>query len=296
MEVLSRITISCFALSYLLAFIVEFVRLYWRTSYKTFLSTGLLLVGCFTHTCYLVFKAKIDLAGGAPLSSWHAWCLIAAWIVAIVDLLLVLRLTKFVYSLFLLPVTLLLIVCAIWLRNEPSFSPLEARSVWNTIHGTLLLLGTVLVSLGFLAGLMYLLQDYRLKHKLKVWKRLNLPSLEWLDMSAETSLTISSVLLGLGVLSGIVLDLLKQGSGATGIKWTDPVVWTSFVLFLWLVVSLVFHWIYRPARRGRKVAYLVMASFAFLVAELVLVFSIGHGSNTDTTSHSPKAAVGEDSK
>jgi len=40
---------------------------------------------------------------------------------------------------------------------------------------------------------------------------------------------------------------------------------------------------YKPARRGRKVAYVVTISFLFLLLELVIVWQVGHGTDTHGT-------------
>jgi hypothetical protein len=44
-------------------------------------------------------------------------------------------------------------------------------------------------------------------------------------------------------------------------------------MFGWLVIANVFNWFYRPVRLGKKVAYLTVASFVFLIAAMtVLLF------------------------
>ena len=45
-----------------------------------------------------------------------------------------------------------------------SFPRDRAREMWGIAHGLMLLLGAVTVSLGFVAGLMYLVQSWRHKH------------------------------------------------------------------------------------------------------------------------------------
>ena len=51
---------------------------------------------------------------------------------------------------------------------------------------------------------------------------------------------------------------------------------SSGVLFIWLLIATVFNLYYRPARQGRKVAYLVLASFIFLAVEIGIVLGSGH--------------------
>ena len=64
------------------------------------------------------------------------------------------------------------------------------------LHGILLMVGTIAVCVGFLAGLMYLLQSYALKHSRSAVNRLRFPSLEWLERVNSRTLGISAVLIG----------------------------------------------------------------------------------------------------
>ena len=50
--------------------------------------------------------------------------------------------------------------------------------------------------------------------------------------------------------------------------WTDPVVLSLAAMLVWLIAAEVFRLVYPAARRGRKVAYLTLASFVFLVIAL----------------------------
>ncbi|MEX1223376.1 MAG: cytochrome c biogenesis protein CcsA, partial [Pirellulales bacterium] len=173
--------------------------------------------------------------------------------------------------LFLLPVVLGLIGVA-YLFDDRPFPVNRASQVWGTVHGVSLLLGTVVVILGFIAGVMYLVQSYRLKHKLPPSDRFKLPSLEWLETTINRSIAISTLLLAAGVLSGVILNVaIRVGRGASGLGWNDPVVWTSGLLFGWLMAAWIFSALYRPARQGRKVAYLTFATFGFLVLTLAVV-------------------------
>jgi hypothetical protein len=145
------------------------------------------------------------------------------------------------------------------------------------VHGVALLLGTVIVALGFVFGLMYLFQLRRLKaKKLAKSGQFRLPSLEWLQQYAEWSLIASACLLVIGLVSGIALNLTGTTDGKIVIPWQHPVIWTSAVLCGWLVVSSLASQFYRPAKNGRKVALLVLASFLFLVFELGIVWWFNH--------------------
>jgi len=89
-------------------------------------------------------------------------------------------------------------------------------------------------------------------------------------------LLVSTVFIGVGLLSGVLVNLINQRMGEAVLPWNDPVIVSSAILFAWLLVSMLFNLCYRPARQGRKVAYLVMASFLFLVVEFTIVLYVGH--------------------
>ena len=277
-EFLSRVTISCFGLSYLIVWMSELVRLYLPARIPRAISYIFLWVGLFAHTTYLVLRARQDLVLGPPLANWQSWCLVAAWILVVIVVYCFVRWSKFSYGVFLLPVVLVLLAAGYLLGDLPPFSSQNAKSVWRIIHGVALLLGTVAVCVGFLTGVMYLTHAYRLKQKKAPSRAFKLPSLERLQIASEQALVISSLLLTVGLISGILINLIEQNQRELVVQWNDPVVWSSGVLLLWLIASLAFQWLYRPARHGRKVAYLVVASFIFLIVELAIVLSVNHGS------------------
>jgi ABC-type uncharacterized transport system permease subunit len=128
--------------------------------------------------------------------------------------------------------------------------------------------GTVTVSVGFLAGLMYLAQSYALKHSRSVLNRLRFPSLEWLERINSRTLGISAFLIALGFASGLVMAVTKHRGDTSYALWRDPVVVSLAAMLAWLVIAEVFRLVYPAARRGRKVAYLTLASFVFLVIAL----------------------------
>lgn len=262
----------CFAASYGVALIVELIRASGRWNLRPLWSWIWMLAGLLAHTSYLVLQAKAGMdERGAPLSNWYHWCLIGAWALALVALLISFSRSKSAVQLFLLPLVLGLIGLARAFPKNELFTANDAARVWGILHGIGLLLGTVSVLVGFATGIMYLLQSRRLKKKLPPSKGLRLPSLEWLGRANERSLLYSAFFLTIGLLAGIVLNLVKQGATQTGLAWSDPTVGISAVLFGWLVLVTIFSLFYKPARLGRKVAYLTLANFVILALTLGMV-------------------------
>ena len=174
-------------------------------------------------------------------------------------------------GLFFLPVVLILIAVAYVFRDQAAFPRDRALRMWGVAHGLMLLLGTIAVSFGFAAGLMYLVQSWRLKHHVPPRAGLKLPSLEWLQTVNKQSLVYSSCFIALGLLAGIVLNAVR----GVAVPWTDSVVLSSALLLVWLLAATIFEWLYKPAQQGRKVAYLTVASFLFLALVMAVLFAGG---------------------
>ena len=276
------ISIVCFAASYAVALCLEVSRLFFRVSLRTAIMVGFVGAGILAHSIYLGREAQAGLAGGAPLSSWYHGCLILAWLLAVVMLVISIRQPTSAIGLILLPTILALIAIAQVFPRTSQLSSEAWHRLWSLSHGLALLLGTAAVVAGFIVGLLYLTQSYRLKHKLVRSTGLRLPSLERLQRISENALITSCVLLVVGLLAGMLLNLVS-GDEAT-LPWTDPVVWPSGLLLIWLLAALTFNAFYKPARQGRKVAYLTFASFVFLGIVLVILLCVpsSHGSTRET--------------
>ena len=251
--------------------------MFFQTKVRSFLRLGLAVAGLFAHTAFIVYHTQLTIDGGGIwLGSWLGWGLAVAWVLATSYLWLTLKKPTSLMGLFLLPITLLLIWGSSSLGSALPFSPDRAKSVWNMIHGGSFMLGTGAVALGCAFSIMYLINARRLKQKIS--RRFKLPSLEWLQTSAERSLFISTALFGGGLVSGIAMVVLNQTpkNVSSIASWNDPVIWSSAVLFAWLLSTTIFSMFYQPARQGKKIAYLMTISFLFLLLELFIVWQAGH--------------------
>jgi ABC-type uncharacterized transport system permease subunit len=116
----------------------------------------------------------------------------------------------------------------------------------------------------FAAGLMYLVQSNRLKHKRRPRFGLALPSLEQSERLNRGAITTAFPLLTFGLLIGVILDLAARRSLAgMPLGWNDPKVVSAGLM--WLVFAVLLHARFRPALRGRSVMLLTILAFAFLV-------------------------------
>jgi ABC-type uncharacterized transport system permease subunit len=263
---LSGVGIICFASSYAVAWVLEISRLLFRSGVRGAVMLGFAAAGLLAHTAFLYYR--VVNATAAPLSSEKDWFLVAAWATVVVYLCLALAHPRIPFGVFLLPLALGLIGAgALWAPAAP-LAREPASKIWGALHGIAIVLAVVCILVGFVAGLMYLVQSRRLKHKRLPSGRLRLPSLEWLERTNSRAIVASWLMLAAGVLSGMVLNRINVADQSAKLPWTDPVVLSTWLMFLWLLAAVVAIAVYRPARQGRKVAYLTVASFVFLTIML----------------------------
>ena len=275
---LTRISIWCFALSYLIALLLEISRLFYRISIRSIVIFALMLAGIFAHTIFLWDKFQSDFSGGTPLASWYDWCLVISLALAITYTIVALQRVRHSVGIFFLPVILGLILFAISIKGRQPFSAQERGNLWGMTHGISLTAGTIAMAIAFTTGLMYLVLASRLKRKLPPRAGFHLPSLEWLQVCNQRSLFLATGLIMIGLFSGIIINKLKNI-----VAWDDMVVISSSVLLLWLIVVSVFEMLYRPARQGKKIAYLTIASFFFLIMVLCFVIFGQHAETPAVT-------------
>jgi hypothetical protein len=231
----------------------------------------MMLAGIFAHSIFLWDKFQADFSGGTPLASWYDWCLVISLALAVTYTIIALQRVRHSVGIFFLPVILGLILFAISIEGHQPFSAQERGNLWGMTHGISLLAGTVSMAIAFTTGLMYLVQASRLKRKLPPRAGFRLPSLEWLQVCNRRSLFLATGLIMIGLFSGIIMNVQFQNKLKNIVPWDDLVVISSSVLLLWLIGVSVFEMLYRPARQGRKIAYLTMASFLFLIMVLCFV-------------------------
>jgi ABC-type uncharacterized transport system permease subunit len=252
----------------LVALVLEISRPLFRSAIRGALMLGFAGAGWVAHTAFLYYQA-VD-AHRSLLSTSSDWYLLAAWVLVPIYLWLTWFHPKQHFGVFLLPLVLGLIATAAWLADWQPFAREPASQALGILHALSILLATVSVLLGFAAGIMYLSQARRLKGKRTLLAPLRLPSLEWLQRANRRAIVFSLVMLGLGVLAGMLLNLVDRRRGVPMLPWHDPVVLATLGMFAWLLLAVTFTAVYQPARRGHKVAYLTVASFVFLAIALAM--------------------------
>lgn len=279
---LSHVSETCFTACYALVMVLEISRLFFRVAVRHALILAITAAGLFAHVVWFCLSARTTTT--TPLVSWYGWCMLIALALVFVYLWLRIQYPDKSVGLFLLPMVIGVIGTAlVFLSDQEPIVTKASLSFWSILHGMALLLGSIAATLGFIAGIMYLVQSFRLKRKIPPRQGLRLPSLEQLQRYNYWLLTLSTGLLATGLLAGIIRKACLSFAAETSAPWNPIVVISSVLLLLWLIITGLFEYFYKPARQGKKVAYLTVTSFILLGAVMVLVFSAEHAVKIETS-------------
>lgn len=290
MAFLSKVHLSCFVLSYLVAFggeLTQLVRA--RTKILRWVILVATCAGLLAHSAYLVTRSQTsDLP---PLvGSSHDWLLVLAWLGGLVYLLVTALQQRISLGPFLLPIVFALIGLALLVEDGASVGEVRERAThrWGMLHAATLVLGISSVFSSTVCAVMYLLQYQKLRGGGSWLHRLQFPSLERLTSVCYWLASATVLLLTVGLVTGFVLSI--QGSGEP-FEWTDPTV--AGTVIVWGLMVTIFVWqIRHPDESGRKVARLTLLAGGFLlltVFGLMLLSGGVHGqpenSSTPEQSH-----------
>ncbi len=276
---LAGVHVVCFVASYLVALVLELLRGVYPGRLRAVLAWGFAAAGLLAQSAYLYYRA-IRVAG-TPLSSQKDWYFVAAWIVVVVYLYLAANHPRLAFGVFLLPIAVVLIGIGALLADAEPFAREPASQAWGLMHGASILLASVSILLGFVSGLMYLIQARRLKKRRPPIHGFFLPSLEWLKRINYRSIGLATLFLGIGILSGMVLIRITRAGESV---LADPLIVGALLLFGWLVVALIGEASISSLQGGRRVAYLTVVGLVFLLAALTIWLTLGaaHGQTTPT--------------
>jgi len=272
---------TCFLVAYLFVLLIEGVRLASaRESLRrwlTGLSLGLFLLAWLTHTLYLAdlaFQGVVQQQGLRFLKTWADWSIVAAWTIALAYCIMLWRRSDKQIGIFLLPLILVLVILAVVFPSESPIGRANSTvSFWRMVHSMAMLIGTMLVALGFASAVMYFVHAWNLKRSLSMRMPFRLPSLEYLQQMGRNCILGSAASIGFGVVSGAIMNFTRDGS----VAWTDRGILFTSALFAWLCIAAVAQKISSHRGKGEWTAALNILSFIIVVVALAAVVTAPHG-------------------
>lgn len=254
---------ACFGLSYLVALLLEVGRVARPAAGWRAVALGFGFAGFAAHSFYIVAHNPDP---ATPTGS----LLLLAWVLALFYLSRTLHHAKPAWAVFVLPVVILLVGLS-WALLRPGSTGsefgipawLSGERFWGGLHGMLILLAAIGVSVGFFASVMYLVQARRLRNKVNPGRGIPLLSLERLENMNRRALNWAFPLLTVGLLVGSVL--LRHGHDA-GENWLSlKVVSTGG---LWVVFLVLVYLRYGAHVPPRRLAWLSIAAFGLMLVAL----------------------------
>jgi ABC-type transport system involved in cytochrome c biogenesis permease subunit len=257
---LHGITHACFGLSYLVALSCELLRLWRPMPWLRPVGIFFAAAGLLAHTIYLAYHQP------SPAEPATA-VLLVAWVMAVFSLYGTLHHPRQQWGIFVLPVVggLVGLSLALATGNTDATVPtwLLGDRVWGGIHGILLVLAAVGVTVAFLSGVMYLVQAARVNSKMNPLGSFRLLNLERLEEMNRRAVNATFPLLTAGLILGGVL--LRQIHNLPGNWLSVKVLGTAG---LWLVFLVLLYLRYAANVSARRLAWLSIIAFVLTVIVL----------------------------
>jgi ABC-type transport system involved in cytochrome c biogenesis permease subunit len=253
------ITHYCIGLSYLTAFGLDLYRSVHPVRWSRYVGVVFAVAGLIAHTIFLAYHQP------TPASPYGS-LLLLAWVFAVFYLYGVLHREPYPWSLFVLPLVLILVGLSFLFLNPGRVdgSWFSGEHFWGMVHGVLLFAASVGITLGFLASVMYLIQAWRLKCKLNPIGGMRLFSLERLERVNRRAINLAFPLMTVGLLLGAMRAW--QGLASAG-DWTTLKIVST--VGLWVAGVLLMFLRYGAHLPARRLAWFTILAFCLMLVALV---------------------------
>lgn len=295
---MERVSLFCFAASYLVS--LGLMGL-WYARVTTLGQSGLRVASWLMSAAGLIAHSLYLWNWQPPLAWQFGGLLVLAWFLAAFHLYESAHPGRLAWSLFLLPLVLVLVGTAALFGpptpeesgHIPGLFATGSLQFWNRLHAVLLLAASVTMSLAFIASLMFLVRARQLKAKVAPGKGLALFTLERLEGMNRRSVAISFPLLsaGMGVGLGVLLVHADRLNGLS-----DPRILAAGGLWLTFVVLLVLR--YGARLRGSVMAWMTIVAYFLLIVCLLLPHTlptVARENHSGTATQDPAQLPGSNS-
>ena len=229
------------------------------------------VAGFLFHIAY--FSVRWNEAGRIPITSFFEAANFLGMGIIFVFLIMEFRFKIAALGSFMLPLVVILMVPVLILSGDIKELNPVLKSGWLGIHTSLAVLGDAAFAFACIVSIMYLIQERQLKakHLGAIFHRL--PSLDIMDTLSYKALTLGWPLFTLGMITGSI-----WANSAWGSYWSwDPK--ETWSLITWVVYLVLLH-LRTIGWRGRKMAFLSILGFVFVLVSFYVVSRVNIGRHT----------------
>ncbi len=213
------------------------------------------------HTVALIVRTAE--ASYIPITNLHEAMSFFSWTLVLAFLLIEYKYRIHVIGSFVLPLAFISLISSSAFPMEiKTLDPL-LQSTWLGVHTSLAIMGATAFSLAFIAGVMYLLQEWFLKSKRFNILYYKLPPLDILDELNYRAISFGFPLLTLGIITG---SIWAEYAWGTYWNWDPKQTWS---LIIWLFYAAILHGRIAVGWRGKKAAYLAIIGFIGVIFTFV---------------------------
>jgi cytochrome c-type biogenesis protein CcsB len=221
----------------------------------------LLFAGFICHTLFIAQQYYI--LGVAPVLTMKEALSFFAWTIVGVYLVFHLKFRLMVLGSFIAPLAACLMIISSTIPGADVQIKPVFRSAWLTVHVGTIFVGNGLFAMTFVAAIMYLIQESRIKKKKLGSLYSRLPSLETLDSINYYALVYGFPFLTIGMITGAIYAQYALG---TYWQWDPKEVWS---LVTWLFYAALLHERLAVGWRGRRAAIMAIVAFSILIFTFV---------------------------
>jgi cytochrome c-type biogenesis protein CcsB len=249
-----------------IAFIIK-PELKWTARASLWAALG----GFLLHLAYFSFRWVES--GRIPATSFFEAANFLGMGIMLVFLIMEFRFKIAALGSFMLPLVIILMVPAFILTGEIKELNPMLKSGWLGVHTSFAVLGDSAFAFAFIVSVMYLIQERQLKakHLGAIFHRL--PSLDIMDTLGYKALTFGWPLFTLGMITG---SIWANSAWGTYWSWDPKETWS---LITWAIYLVLLH-LRTIGWRGRKMAFLSIIGFVFVLISFFVVSRVNLGKHT----------------
>lgn len=262
--VLWKVSLVAYALS--AGFLFWFIK--GKDRWAQIWSSRIVFVGFLAQTGVILWGAwsgqRLPITSLSGALHFLSWCIISAYLVA-----------TWRYRVASVGLVALPLSAVMWALGGPPRLPVAVspslESHWLTIHGLLSFAAEASLATAFGAGVLYLVQERRIRSRCSVETLGRLPSLEILDEVNYRCMSVGFLLLTAGIITGAIWASEVWGSYWS---WQAKETWG---LITWLVYAGLLHQRLNAGWRGKRAAAMAIVGFVFVILTFAGAGLMGSG-------------------